>query len=194
MKAQGTLAGLSVALLLPACFSLMGYVYGPLGISFLFALLCFSAAGRGHRHGLGVDVPFPHEQGMSLNLVANETMLLFIGTRAESRELASPQTTGGIFGALGKGGWPDERDLQEMSVAAREDKGEYDGACFRTEKCIAGERLRMSNYGNTCCQKAPVSWTCAMREQQSICCGIYDNIMRIDTCQSSGTSAVCWDR
>ena len=78
------LAFLCALLLSRACFSLMGYRLWAFGAYlFLFALLCFSA---GWTEAIAMDSVlvshFLTEQGMGLNLVANETMLLFIGTGA----------------------------------------------------------------------------------------------------------------
>ena len=65
----------------------------------------------------------------------------------------------------------------------REDKGEYDGACFPELKKSIGQAkdCAMSNYGNTVLSKSAYELDyVAMREQQSILLReIYDNIMRI---------------
>lgn len=181
------LAFLCALLLSRACFSLMGYRLWAFGAYlFLFALLCFSA---GWTEAIAMDSVlvshFLTEQGMSLNLVANETMLLFIGTgagiavnlhlrrqQAEFRRLAE-KVDGQMKGIL-----------HRMSLwLPREDKGEYDGACFPELKKSIGQAkdCAMSNYGNTVLSKSAYELDyVAMREQQSILLReIYDNIMRI---------------
>lgn len=170
-----------------ACFSLIGYRLWAFGAYlFLFALLCFSA---GWTEAIAMDSVlvshFLTEQGMGPELIANEAMLLLIGTgagivvnlhlhrqQAEFERLAE-NVDGQMKGIL-----------HRMSLwLPREDKEDYNSDCFlELKKGISQAKdCAVSNYGNTVLSKSAYELDyVAMREQQSIVLReIYDNILRI---------------
>lgn len=169
------------------CFSLMGYHVLAFGIYlFLFALLCFSV---GWTEAISMDsvlvTHFLMEQSMEPRLIANEALLLLIGTgtgilinlhlhkkQAEFQRLAEEVDTQ-IKGIL-----------QRMSLwLPKEDRSDYGEDCFgKLRKAIeeAGA-CAMANYGNTLFSKSFLELEyIAMRERQSIVLReIYDNILKV---------------
>lgn len=169
------------------CFSAAGYrLWGFGAYLFLFALLCLAA---GWTEAIAMDsvlvTHFLMEQGMGFGLVANEALLLLIGTgagitvnlylrrqRAEFDRLAE-EVDGQMKGIL-------YRMSQRLP---REDKADYGPDCFlELKRAIEqAKACAMANYGNTVFSKIVHELDyMAMREQQSIVLQeIYDNIMRI---------------
>ncbi len=149
------------------CFSLIGYRLWAFG-AYLFLLSHFLT-----------------EQGMGPELIANEAMLLLIGTGAgiavnlhlHRQQAEFERLAGNVDGQM-KG------ILHRMSLwLPREDKDGYNADCFlELKKGISRAKdCAVSNYGNTVLSKSVYELDyVAMREQQGIVLReIYDNILRI---------------
>lgn len=181
------LAFLCAFILSGICFSLIGYNLWAFGIYlFLFALLCLIA---GWAEAIAVDsvlvTHFLAEQNIGLGMLANEVLLLLIGTglgilvnmHLHKKEAEFQRLAGEVDDQM-KG------ILQRMSKwLPEEDKSKYGSDCFeRLEKAIdEAKACAISNYGNTVLSKSFYELGYInMRERQStVLREIYDNIVRI---------------
>lgn len=189
LKSAGNrwLAFLCALLLSYACFSLMGYCLWAFGAYlFLFALLCF---GAGWTEAIAMDsvlvTHFLAEGDMGPRLVANEVLLLLIGTGMGILVNLHLRRKQGEFERLAE-----EADGQMKGILHRmslwlpeEDKEGYGPACFSRLKEALGKAkaCAVSDYGNTLLAKSAYELDyIAMREQQGVILReIYDNIRRI---------------
>lgn len=169
------------------CFSLIGYRLWAFGAYlFLFAMLCFSA---GWTEAIAMDSVlvshFLTEQGMEPGLIANEAMLLLIGTGAGIAVNLHLHRRQAEFERLAENVDRQMKGiLQRMSLwLPREDRDDYNADCFLELKKGIGQArdCAVSNYGNSVFSKSVYELDyVAMREQQSMVLGeIYDNILKI---------------
>lgn len=168
-------------------FSLMGYNLWAFGAYlFLFALLCLCA---GWAEAIAMDsvliTHFLGEQSMDPKLIANEVLLLLIGTGMGILVNLHLHRKGTQFARLAE-----EVDDQIKGILDRmsrrlpqEDRSGYGSDCFARLKSAIGaaKACAMSNYGNTLLAKDSYELDyIVMRERQSgVLREIYDNIMRI---------------
>lgn len=189
LKSAGTrwLAFLCALALSKLCFMLLGYGLWAFGTYlFLFALLCFCA---GWAEAIAMDsvlvTHFLAEQDMGFGLVANEVLLLLIGTGMGIGMNLHLRKRQGEFERLAK-----EADrqmkgiLHRMSLClAEENKDGYGPDCFSElkEALRAAKVCAASDYGNTLLARSVYELEyIAMREQQgAVLREIYDNIRRI---------------
>lgn len=187
LKSAGNrwLAFLCALALSKLSFTLLGYGLWAFGTYlFLFALLCICA---GWTEAIAMDsvlvTHFLAEQEMGLSLVANEVLLLLIGTGMGI--LVHLRRRQGEFERLAEAADGQMKGiLHRMSLwLPEEDKDAYRPDCFpELKKALhAAKACAVSDYGNTLLAKSVYELDyIAMREQQSMVLReIYDNIRRI---------------
>lgn len=168
-------------------FALLGYGLWAFGMYlFLFALLCLCA---GWAEAIAMDsvlvTHFLTERSMGLSLVANEMMLLLIGTGLGILVNLHLHRRDGEFERLAE-----EADRQMKGILHRmslwlpeEDKEGYGPGCFsELRKALQEAKIcAAADYGNTLLAKSAYELDyIAMREQQGVVLReIYDNIRRI---------------
>lgn len=181
------LAFLCALILSKLCFSLLGYGLWAFGTYlFLFALLCLCA---GWTEAIAMDsvlvTHFLAERNMEPELVANEVLLLLIGTGMGILINLHLRRRQGEFDRLAE-----EADRQMKGILHRmslwlpeENKEEYGPGCFSElmEALRKAKVCALSNYGNSLLAKSVYELDyIAMREQQGIVLReIYENIKRI---------------
>ncbi len=181
------LAFLCALVLSKLSFTLLGYSLWAFGTYlFLFALLCICA---GWTEAIAMDsvlvTHFLAEQDMGLLLVANEVLLLLIGTGMGILVNLHLRRREGAFERLAEAA-----DMQMKGILYRmslwlpgEDKAGYGPDCFSELRNALREAkaCAVSNYGNTLLAKSVYELDyIAMREQQGVVLReIYDNIKRI---------------
>ena len=151
-----------------------------------FALLCICA---GWTEAIAMDsvlvTHFLAEQEMGLSLVANEVLLLLIGTGMGILVNLHLRRRQGEFERLAEAADGQMKEiLHRMSLwLPEEDKDAYRPDCFpELKKALhAAKACAVSDYGNTLLAKSVYELDyIAMREQQSMVLReIYDNIRRI---------------
>lgn len=189
LKSAGNrwLAFLCALIIAKFCFGLLGYGLWAFGVYlFLFALLCLCA---GWAEAIAMDsvlvTHFLAEGNMRPGLVANEVLLLLIGTGMGILVNLHLRRQKGQFERLAQEA--DEKMkgiLNRMSLwLPREDKDGYGPECFTElkEALLAAKNCAISDYGNTLLAKSVYELDyIAMREQQGIVLReIYENIRRI---------------
>lgn len=181
------LAFLCALVLSKLCFTLLGYGLWAFGAYlFLFALLCLCA---GWAEAIAMDSVlvshFLAERNMDPGLVANEVLLLLIGTGMGIIVNLHLHRRQGEFERLAE-----EADRQMKGILHRmslwlpeEDKEGYGPDCFlKLRKALReAKACAASDYGNTLLSRSAYELDyIAMREQQGIVLReIYDNIRRI---------------
>ena len=189
LKSAGNrwLAFLCALALSKLSFALLGYGLWAFGTYlFLFALLCICA---GWTEAIAMDsvlvTHFLAEQEMGLSLVANEVLLLLIGTGMGILVNLHLRRRQGEFERLAEAADGQMKGiLHRMSLwLPEEDKDAYRPDCFpELKKALhAAKACAVSDYGNTLLAKSVYELDyIAMREQQSMVLReIYDNIRRI---------------